>query len=125
MICRTGCIAGDSAMSVGPPSACAMRDLRFEPAGPAQRATELDLRAEDGQQPLVVPRLLDEVARAAAHRFDRQVHRAPRGHDDDRQRFVGRVDPRQQVEPLLARTSCRARSSDRSGRRRSRAARAP
>ena len=72
------------------------------PAAP-NRPAQLGLRPDDRQQPLVVPRLLDEVARAAAHRFDRDVHRAPRGHHDDRQRFVGGVNALQQVEAFFAR----------------------
>jgi len=58
--------------------------LRFEPLLAAQRAGELDLRAEDGQKPRVFPRLLDEVASAATHRFDGNLYAAPRGHDHDR-----------------------------------------
>ena len=68
----------------------------------------------------VVPRLLDEVARAAAHRLDGEVDGAPRRHDDDGQRRVDLLDPAEQIEPLLRRTSCRARSSGPSGRRRTR-----
>ena len=51
---------------------------------------------------LVVPGLLDEVAGAAAHRLDRDVHRAPRRHHDDRQRRVERLESAEQVEPFLA-----------------------
>ncbi len=77
--------------------------LRFEASGTAQRPSELHLRAQDGEQPFVVPRLLDEVAGAAAHRFDRDVHRAPRRHDDDRQDGVAGVDLPEQLEAFLAR----------------------
>ena len=54
------------------------------------------------EQARVVPGLLDEVARAAAHGLHRQVHAAPGGHDDHRQRGVERLDAVQQVEALLA-----------------------
>ena len=54
------------------------------------------------QQPLVVPRLLDVVARAAAHRLDRAGDAAPRRHDEDRQRRIERPDALHQVEAFLA-----------------------
>ena len=77
--------------------------LRLQASGPAQRPSELHLRAQDREQPLVVPGLLDEVAGAAAHRLDRDVHRAPRRHDDDRKDGVGGMDLPEQLEPFLAR----------------------
>ena len=58
---------------------------------------------DDRLQPLVVPRLLDEVAGAPAHRFDGEVHRTPRRHHHHRQRRVELLDLLQQVEPLGAR----------------------
>ena len=87
--------------------------LGLEPLAPLQRAAELHLRAQDGQQPRVLPRLLDEVARAAAHGLDRQVDAAPRGHHDDRHGSVELLQPREEREALRLRTSCRARSSGR------------
>ena len=77
--------------------------LRFEAPGPAQRPSELHLRPQDGEQPIVVPRLFDEVAGAPAHRFDSDVHRPPRRHDDDRQDGIAGVDLPQQLEAFLAR----------------------
>src|SRR5439155_12411183 len=65
-----------------------------------QRPTELDLGAECREQPAVVPRLLDEVARAAAHRLDRAVDRGPCGHHHDRRRHLERLEPRQEIEPF-------------------------
>ena len=82
--------------------AAQQRVLGLEPLALAQRLAQLDLRADDRQQPRVVPRLLDEVARAAAHRFDRDLDAAPRRHDHDRQRRIDALDPRQQVQPFLA-----------------------
>ena len=76
--------------------------FRLEPLLAAQRARQLHLRADDRQQPRVFPRLLHEVARAAAHRFDRHLDAAPGRHHDDRQRRVVAADLRQQVEPFLA-----------------------
>ena len=75
----------------------------FELPAAADRAAQFGLRADDRQQPLVVPRLLDEVARAAAHRLDRDFDRSPGRHHDDRQRLVGGVNPLQQIEPFFTR----------------------
>ena len=94
----------------------------FEPLLAAQRPRQLDLRAEDGQQPRVLPRLLHEVARAAAHRFDRHFDAAPRRHHDDRQRRIVRAAAATAGRALPGPTSCRARSSDPSARRRIRRA---
>ena len=51
----------------------------------------------------VVPRLLDEVADAAAHRLDREVHRAPPGHHDDRQQLIEVLDAGEEIDALAAR----------------------
>ena len=40
--------------------------------------------------------------RAAAHGLDRQAHRAPGRHHDDRQRVVGGADAAEQIEAFLA-----------------------
>src|SRR2546427_1057481 len=77
--------------------------LGLEALLPAERARELHLRAHDGEEPRVLPRLLHEVARAAAHRLDRDLDAAPRGHDDDGERRIVAAQLRQQVEPFLAR----------------------
>ena len=75
----------------------------FELPAAAHRPAQLDLRADNREQPGVVPRLLHEVARAAAHRFDRHIDARPRGqHDDGKRRIVG-LQPRQQIEPFLTR----------------------
>ena len=97
----TGRMAADCAISCGKRSA---RRARFSASRRwpcAQRAAQLDLRLEDGRQPRVVPRLLDEVARAAAHGFHRQLHAAPGRHHDHRQRGVQRLDAVEQVQPFL------------------------
>ena len=52
--------------------------LGLEAVAAAQRAAEGDLRAQGREQPRVVPRLLHEVARAAAHRLDGEVDACPR-----------------------------------------------
>ena len=79
---------------------------------------QFDLRAQDGQQALVLPRLLDEVARAAAHGFDRQSDVAPRRHDDDRQCCCRGRRSRRAGRGLPVRRWCRACSSGRSAPRR-------
>ena len=83
--------------------AAEQRVLGLQPLPLAQRLTQFDLRADDREQPRVVPGLLDEIARAAAHRFDRHLDAAPRGHHHDRERRVDALDAREQVQPLLAR----------------------
>ena len=75
--CRIGCIAGDWAITSLTPSACITRVCASSRVDASQRPSEIALRAQDRQQPLVVPRLLDEVARPATHRFDGEVHRCP------------------------------------------------
>ena len=58
--------------------------------------------SQDGGEARVVPGLLDEVARAAAHGLDGQFDAAPGGHHDHRQRGVERLDAVEQVETFLA-----------------------
>ena len=77
--------------------------LGFEPLLPPQGARELDLGADNREQPCVFPRLLHEVAGAAPHRLDRDFDAAPRGHDDHRQCRVVAAQLRQQIEPFLPR----------------------
>jgi len=54
------------------------------------------------EQPAVVPRLLDEITSATAHRLDRAVDAGPGGHHHDRGRRVERLEARQQVEAFGA-----------------------
>ncbi len=82
--------------------AAKQRVLRFEALALPERLTELDLGTDDREQPRVVPRLLNEVAGAAAHGLDRHFHAAPRRHHHHRQRRIDALAARQQVEPLLA-----------------------
>ena len=51
--------------------------FRLQALAFAQRPAELDLGLEDGGQPRIVPGLLNEIARAAAHRLDRQFDASP------------------------------------------------
>jgi hypothetical protein len=103
IISSTGRIAPDSARMRRVPVGLQGLVGGLELPAAAERTAQFGLRPDDRQQPLVVPRLLDEVARAAPHRFDRDVHRAPGRHHHHRERFVGGVDALQQVEPFLAR----------------------
>ncbi len=64
---------------------------------------QFDLRANDCQQAFILPRLLDEVARAAAHSFDRQPNVAPCRHNNHGQVAVVGDDLRKEVEAFLAR----------------------
>jgi hypothetical protein len=62
----------------------------------------LNLIAKRAQEPRIFPRLQYEIAHPALHGFDSQFHRAPCRHRDHRQRFVDRLNVRQQIEALLA-----------------------
>ena len=84
--------------------------LGLELLAAAQGAAQLGLRAHDREQPRVVPRLLDEVAGAAAHRLDGDVARSPGRHHHDRQRLVGRCGCAAAGRGPPRRTWCRARS---------------
>jgi hypothetical protein len=83
--------------------AAQQRVLGLEPLPLAQRLAQLDLRPHDREEPGVVPRLLDEVTRAAAHRLDGDLDAAPRRHDDDGERRIDPLNARQQVQPFFAR----------------------
>ncbi len=61
-----------------------------------------DRRADIGQQLLVVPRLLNEVLRARAHRFDDVFDRTVGGDHHHWQFGVALVDLRQQFKAALA-----------------------
>ncbi len=63
---------------------------------------ELKLVFDDGEQARVVPRLGDEIARAAAHGFDGDIDGGPGGHDDDGQRGVERAELGEEIEALRA-----------------------
>ncbi len=67
-------------------AAAQQRIFRLEALAVAERPAQLGLRAQDREQARVLPRLLDEVAGAAAHGLDGDVDAAPGGHHDDRQR---------------------------------------
>ncbi len=63
---------------------------------------QLGVHANQADEALVLPGFLDEIAGAALDALDRQVDVAPCGHDDDRQARIDLLQPRKQIEPLLA-----------------------
>ncbi len=75
--------------------------LSFEMLRLLQSAIEFDLGANDGDQALVVPRLLDEIASAAPHGLDGELHVGPRGHHDHRQIAVDADNLGKQRETFL------------------------
>ena len=77
--------------------------LRLQHVCLALHAMQIELRAQHGEQPRIVPGLLDEVRGAAAHRFDSQLHAAPRRHHDDRHAQPVALNLRQQIDALCAR----------------------
>ena len=98
----TGRMAADSAISGGRPS---RRSSWFSPSSrrvAPERPAELDLGPKGGEEPGVVPRLLDEVARAPAHRLDGLVHAAPGGHHHRGQRGVEGLELGDQLQALAA-----------------------
>ena len=76
--------------------------LTLEPPGTPERPAELDLCPKGDQQSGVVPRLLDEVASAPAHRLDGLVHAAPGGHDHCGQRGVERLQLGDELQAFAA-----------------------
>jgi hypothetical protein len=74
----------------------------FEVLSFLKGAVQFDLRANDGDQALVVPRLLDKVARAATHGLDCELNVRPCSHHDDGQVAVDGDDLRQKREPFLS-----------------------
>src|ERR1700678_3196742 len=77
--------------------------LGFQLLRTLQRTMELNLSVQNRQQALVLPRLLDEVARATSHGFNCERYIAPRGHDDYRQAAVEGDNLREQIEAFLTR----------------------
>ena len=104
IICSTGCMAADCAISVGwpspPPRSSEFSASRRWPWRSAWLNSACVRRI--GEQARVLPRLLHEIARAAAHGFDGEVDAAPGGHDDDGQRGVERAQVVEEIEPFLA-----------------------
>ncbi len=86
----------------GPAFGAQQSGFGFQLLGALQGAMQFDLGAQDCQQALVLPGLLDEVASAAAHGFDRKSNVAPGRHDDDWNVAVEGDDFRKQVETFLA-----------------------
>ena len=103
IISSTGRIEGDCAMIDGSGSRRRMRFSASRRCALPQRLPEGDLRAQRRQQARVLPGLLDEVARPAPHRLDGQIDAAPGRHDDDGQRGVDLLDPREQLQPFRPR----------------------
>ena len=83
--------------------AAEQRVLGLEQLPLAERLAQFDLGPDDGQQPRVVPRLLDEVARAAPHGLDGHFDAAPGGHDHDGKRRVDRLDAGEKIQAFFAR----------------------
>ncbi len=104
IISSTGRIARDSAISVGRLSSPRSGWFSASSRWPLRkRAAQLGLRAQRGQQPLVLPRLLHEVARAARASLRPRGRPSPtRSCTTTGSELVIRVQPLQQVEPFFA-----------------------
>ena len=70
--------------------------------GPAPRPALLDLRAQDGEQAIVVPGLQDKVAHTPVHGFHGQLDASPGRHRHHRERLVQSANSGQQVQTFLA-----------------------
>jgi hypothetical protein len=75
--------------------------LELQPAAEPERARQLEPVPERGQQPVVLPGLLDVVARAAPDSGHRAFHAPPRRHHDDRQRGVQAAQAGDQLDALV------------------------
>jgi hypothetical protein len=60
----------------------------------------LNVSAKHVQQPIVVPRFFDEIGAPGAHSFDGEIHAAPCGHQNHRQRVAYPVNLREQLQTL-------------------------
>ena len=76
--------------------------FEFELTGTTQCLVQFGVNANERDEALVFPWLLDEVASAALDAFDGEVDVAPRRHDDDRHARIDLLQTRQQIEALLA-----------------------
>ena len=76
-------MAFDSAMNTGTSSARAANGFPLPAVQRVACCGQIHLRANNAQQAMVVPGLLDEIARAAPHGLDGDFHAAPRGHHHD------------------------------------------
>ena len=87
--------------------------LRRQSLGALQRAAQFNLRPQNREQPLVLPGLLDEVPRAAAHGLHGQFDVGPGGHDDDGNGAVESQQSRKEGRGLPVRKWCPACNSSR------------
>ena len=88
-------------MNSGTPFGAQQFRFGFQALSALQSAMQFDLGTQDGQQALVLPRLLNEVARAAAHGLDSQSNIAPGRHHDHRDAAIEGHDLGEQVQPFL------------------------
>ena len=78
--------------------------LHLELPRAPQRLVQFGVHADEADQALVFPGLLDEVAGAALDALDGEVDVAPGGHDDHRQARIDLLNAREQVEAFLSRS---------------------
>jgi hypothetical protein len=74
----------------------------LEAAGAPQGAPQLDLSAQRGEEPGVVPRLLDEIPSPPAHRLDGLFDAAPRRHHDGRKSRIEALELGNELQAFTA-----------------------
>src|SRR5208282_4773010 len=63
---------------------------------------QLSVDADERDQAIVFPWLLNEVASASLDAFDSEIDVAPRGHHDHRHAWIDLLEARQKIKALLA-----------------------
>src|SRR5260370_19777509 len=66
-----------------------------------QSLPKIDLSPQNAQEPCVFPGLLQKVACATTHRFNRDFYAAPSSHHDDGEAAVDSLDSAKEVQSLL------------------------
>jgi hypothetical protein len=65
---------------------------------------QFSVNANQTDEALVFPGLLDEVARSPLDTFDREIDVAPRGHDNHGEPWIDFLQTRKQIKSLFARS---------------------
>src|SRR5258707_14803127 len=75
--------------------------LRFKTRSVTQSLPKIDLSSQNAQEPRVFPGLLQEVACATTHCFNRHFYTAPGSHNHDGETTVDNLDSAEEVQSFL------------------------